>query len=127
MASPEHLRSHVAAVQLNEHEPVHAIWQVEPPVQEALPLGPNVMAQVDPPAQLRLHDWPQLPEQLLWSTQASEQLPPLHAVWLRVQDCPAGQLQVVPEHVTGLPVSSPQATTSSNEAASDLSMAQFYR
>lgn len=60
--SAGHRRSQVAAEpQLTEQVPVQVTWQVAPAAQETLPLAPTVTLQVDSPAQLTLHDWPQVP------------------------------------------------------------------
>jgi len=82
-----HLRSHVDPVeQLTEQEAEQVMCHVELPVQEMLPLAPTVTLHVDPDAQFRLHESPQLPEQTLWSVQSSEQLDGPHRLGLNEQD-----------------------------------------
>jgi len=59
---PGHLRSHVdPEEQLTEHVPVQAMWHVELPVHDTLPLGPSVIAQLELAAQLTLHESAQVP------------------------------------------------------------------
>jgi hypothetical protein len=51
----------VPLVQLTEQVPVQAMWQVELPLHETLPLGPTVAVHVELPVQSRLHDSRQTP------------------------------------------------------------------
>ena len=68
-----------------------------------LPLLPTVIAQVDIPVHLRLHDEPHSPVQSLVFAQSSEQL--LSQVPAAMsQDCPAGQLHDAPLHFGGVPL-----------------------
>jgi len=104
-----HCRSQVEPpLQLIEQLPMHLMWHVAPPEQSMLPLLPTVIAQVDMPVHLRLHDDPHWPVQSLVFAQSSEQL--LSQVPAAIsQDCPAGQLQEEPLHVGGVPLSLLQA------------------
>lgn len=81
-------------------------WQVEPPAQVTLPLFPTVSAQVDAPLHSALHDSPQAPLQVVWSVHLSEQLWPSQALPPRSQVEFAGQLQLDPLQVGGLPLES---------------------
>ncbi len=95
-------------MQLIEQLPTHLMWHVAPPEQSILPLLPTVIAQVDMPVHLRLHDEPHCPVQALVFAQSSEQL--LSQVPAAMsQDCPAGQLHEEPLHVGGVPLSLLQA------------------
>jgi hypothetical protein len=92
-ASPAHFSVQVEEEQLSEQLPVQVTAQVAPaphemlPLlpsvavqfdasQETLPLAPTVRLQVLPALQLLLQEPAQVPVQVLWSRQASEQLPP---------------------------------------------------
>ena len=70
-----HWRSQVdPPPQLSEQLPTHLMWQVAPPEQSTLALLPTVIAQVDDPVHLRLHDSPHWPVQSFVFAQSSEQL-----------------------------------------------------
>ena len=84
-----------------EQLPVHLIWHVAPPEQSTLPLLPTVIAQVDEPVHLRLHDEPHDPEQSFEFAQSSVQLLP-HVASPIVHDCPDGQVHDEPVHRGGL-------------------------
>lgn len=86
-----------------EQLPVHLIWHVAPPEQSTLPLLPTIIAQVDEPVHLRLHESPHWPVQSFEFEQSSEQLLP-HVPAASSQDCPDGQLHVVPLHFGGVPL-----------------------
>jgi len=101
----------VALLQLTEHEPVHVMWQVELPPHEALPLAPRVVVQVELPVQLRLHDSPQEPTQLVWLEHEIEQLPaePPQVSAAKEQLDPELQVQLAPLQVgAGAGVEPPQ-------------------
>jgi hypothetical protein len=101
--SPAHLRSQVALEQLTEHEPVHVMWQVALPLHVTLPLGPRVVVQVELLAQLRLHESAHAPEQSVWFSHESEQLPapPPQVPALNAQLIPELQVQLAPEQTGG--------------------------
>ena len=65
MASPAHLRSHVALEQLTEQDPVQVMWQMALPLHVTLPLGPRVVVQVELLAQFKLHESAHAPEQVV--------------------------------------------------------------
>jgi hypothetical protein len=102
-ASPEQRRSHVAAVQLTEQEPVHVMWQVELPLHETLALFPTVAVQVELPVQSTLHESRHCPEQSVWFEQASVQLPasPPQVFVVNVQLIPELHEQDAPAQVAG--------------------------
>jgi hypothetical protein len=107
--SPAQVRSQVALLQLTEQEPVHVMWQTALPLQVTLPLGPTVVVQVELLAQLRLHESVQAPEQSVWFSQESEQLPalPPQVLALNAQLVPELQLQLAPEQTGGGGVEDP--------------------
>ncbi len=94
--------------QSTEQLPVHVIWQVAPPEQSTLPLGPTVIVHDDVPLHLRLHDGPHSPVHSFMLAQSSEQLFS-HVPAAIVHDSPDGQVQVEPEHFGAVPLL-PQAT-----------------
>ena len=63
--SPAQRRSHVALVQLTEHEPVQVMWQVEFPLHETLALLPTVAVHTELPVQSTLHESRHIPAQLV--------------------------------------------------------------
>jgi len=62
--------------QFNEQLPSQVMWQVAPPEQSTLALGPTVIEHVDVPVHLRLHDELHEPLQSFMFEQSSEQLAP---------------------------------------------------
>ena len=109
---PAQVRSQVESeLQLTEQEPVQLTWQVAPPVQSTLPLAPTVRSQVEPPAQLALHDSPHAPLHSLPMLQSRLQLSPAQSLPPRSQACPAGHAQVEPVQSGGTVVAAslPQA------------------
>lgn len=101
--SPAHLRSQVALLQLTEQEPVQVMWQVAFPLQLTLPLGPRMVVQVELLAQFRLHESVHAPEQVVWFSQESEQLPasPPQVPALKSQLIPELQVQLAPVQTGG--------------------------
>ena len=101
--SPAHLRSQVALEQLTEQEPVQVMWQVALPLQLILPLGPTVVVHVELLAQFRLHESVHAPEQTVWFSQDSEQLPasPPQVPALNAQLIAELQVQLAPVHTGG--------------------------
>ena len=79
------------------------MWQVAPPEQSTLALAPTVIAHVDDPVHLRLHDAPHEPMQSFMFEQSSEQLVP-HDEAEMSQVCPDGHAQVEPLHFGGFPL-----------------------
>ncbi len=71
--------------QSTEQVPAHVMWQVAPPEQSTLALGPTSMLQVELPVHLRLHELPQVPEHSFMLAQFSVQLAP-HVLSLIAHD-----------------------------------------
>jgi hypothetical protein len=97
------------------------MWQVALPLQLMLPLGPTVVVQVELLAQLRLHESVHAPEQVVWFSQESEQLPapPPQVPALNSQLIPELQVQLAPEQTGGgAEEDPPQAHTSKMQTAS---------
>ncbi len=111
VAWPAQVRSQVAPVQLTEQDAVHSMWQVEPAAQVTLELGPTVAVQVEPPAQLRSHEFPQLPVHVFMSRHSSVQLPPSvpQVALEKLQVVPGSQEQLAPVHARVGGSSPPQA------------------
>jgi hypothetical protein len=126
--SPAHLRSQVALEQLTEQDPVHVMWQVALPLHVTLPLGPTVVVQVELLAQFRLHESVHAPEQVVWFSQDSEQLPasPPQVPALNAQLIPELQVQLAPVQTGGgAEEDPPQAQRTRMQMASRLRMQHF--
>jgi hypothetical protein len=93
----------VALLQLTEQEPVQVMWQVELPLQLTLPLGPTVVVHVELLAQFRLHESVHAPEQAVWFSHESEQLPasPPQIAAVKSQLIPELQVQLAPVQTGG--------------------------
>ena len=127
MASPAHLRSHVALVQLTEHEPVQVMWQVALPLHVMLPLGPTVVVHVELLAQFKLHESVHAPEHAVWFSQEREQLPasPPQVPALNAQLVPELQVQLAPVQTGAGAEEDPQAQRTRTQKASRLRMRHF--
>ncbi len=101
---PGHASSHVEPPpQLTEQLPVHVMWQVAPPEQSTLALGPTVIVHEEVPVHLRLHDEPQAPVQSFMFAQSSVQLAP-HVPSEIEHDWPEGHVHDAPVHFGALPL-----------------------
>ncbi len=89
--------------QSTEQLPVHVIWQVAPPEQSTLALGPTVIEHDEVPVHLRLHDEPQAPVQSFMFAPSSVQLAPHVSVEI-AHDWPDGHAHVAPVHFGGVPL-----------------------
>ncbi|MBK7534179.1 MAG: hypothetical protein IPI49_02185 [Myxococcales bacterium] len=93
----------------SEQDPSQRTVQVDPPVHPTLPLGPTVRSHSELPAQVTLHDCPQLPVQRLSLAQLSVQLAPAQPESPRSHSLAAGQVQDVPVQSGGGGPSLPHA------------------
>ncbi len=117
-----HCSSHVDPLShVSEHEPVHVMWHVEPPLQSMLPLGPSVIEHVDVPAHLRLHEEPHAPVQSVLFSQSRVQLlgPQLLLVMSHV--LPDGHVHVEPVQLGATPLL-PQPADASSSADKPMTM-----
>lgn len=87
---------------------MHVMWQVAPPEQSTLALAPTVIAQVDEPVHLRLHESPHEPLQSFELAQSSVQLWPHESAEIE-QVSPEGHAHVEPLHDGGVPSLPPHA------------------
>ncbi len=92
------------------------MWQVDPPEQSTLELGPTVMVQVDVPAHLRLHDEPHAPMQSVLFSQSSVQLVGPQLLLETSQVFPEGHVHVEPVQLGGDPLLPPQPANQSTTA-----------
>src|SRR5512142_2175265 len=90
------------------------MWQVALPLQLILPLAPTVVVQVELLAQFRLHEAVHAPEQTVWFSQDSEQLPasPPQVAALKSQLIPELQVQPAPVQTGGGTEEDPPQTQS---------------
>jgi hypothetical protein len=118
----------VALLQLTEQEPVQVMWQVELPLQLTLPLGPTVVVQVELLAQFRLHESVHAPEQAVWFSQESEQLPasPPQIAALKSQLIPELHVQLAPVQAGGgAEEDPPQAERTTTQMARSVRIQHF--
>lgn len=82
---------------------MQVMWQMALPLHVTLPLGPSVVVQVELLAQFKLHESVHAPEQVVWFSQESEQLPAAapQLPALNSQLIPELQVQLAPEQTGG--------------------------
>lgn len=113
MVSPGHLRRHAAvSAQLKEQPPAQVTSQLDPGLQEMLPLAPSVTPQEAFSPQSTLQESPHVPLHVASAPQASVQLPPQTCV-VKLHDVAAAHAQLLPVQ-SGVGDVPPQAVTNAD-------------